>query len=94
MFPDCLVFEYSDVLRVSDEKRDRPDPTNVSVGAGSDPLPLYERIVAALGPRGRGIVAIRGVPGVENLRSQLLPFARQLAALPKSELFSVLKVGT
>eukprot|EP00756_Hemistasia_phaeocysticola_P042229 Hpha_TRINITY_DN16958_c1_g2::TRINITY_DN16958_c1_g2_i1::g.55036::m.55036 len=53
---------------------------------------LAERIERAFGdsPSALGIMAVTGVPGLPELRSRLLPMARQVAQLPPKELESVI----
>ncbi|BBN10901.1 hypothetical protein MPTK1_5g07400 [Marchantia polymorpha subsp. ruderalis] len=40
------------------------------------------RIAQCLGPTGPGLLAVRGVPGVAELRKKLLPLAKELALMP------------
>ena len=88
MIPDCYTFEFSEIVEALFPQEARYE----SEGLGINSSHVCQKLVAALGPSGLGIVAIRGVPGVEELRAQLLPLASQLAAFPKSELLTVLKV--
>jgi hypothetical protein len=48
-----------------------------------------ERIEKAYGKDGLGIVAVTGVPQYQEFRSQLLPLAQKLAALPKEDLAAI-----
>ena len=90
MIPECFIFEFSEIVEALSHPQGRPQ--YMSDGLGSNASQVCQKMFAALGPCGLGIVAIRGAPGVEELRAQLLPLAPQLAALPKSELLKILKV--
>ncbi|KAG6545791.1 hypothetical protein Mapa_012752 [Marchantia paleacea] len=43
---------------------------------------MARRIVQCLGPTGPGLLAVRGVSGVAELRKKLLPLAKELALMP------------
>lgn len=53
---------------------------------------IVNSIMEALGPNGPGLLAITGVPNSSNLRSHLLPLARNLALLHRETRKLVLKV--
>jgi hypothetical protein len=52
---------------------------------------LVAAIMEALGPRGRGFVAVRGVPHFRELRDKLLPLAKEIALMPEAQLPSFLR---
>jgi hypothetical protein len=54
---------------------------------------LVVTIMEALGPRGRGFVAVRGVPQFRELRDKLLPLAKEIALMSEAQLPSFLKVS-
>ncbi|XP_002974660.2 uncharacterized protein LOC9636892 [Selaginella moellendorffii] len=61
----------------------------VMLEAAASDVGVRERVVRALG--GAGMIAVRNVPGLEYLRSVLLPQARTLALMPDLDRKSVLK---
>lgn len=53
---------------------------------------IVDSIMEALGPTGPGLLAVTNVPNASNLRSHLLPLARNLALLDRESRKLVLKV--
>ncbi|KAL3702322.1 hypothetical protein R1sor_020344 [Riccia sorocarpa] len=54
---------------------------------------LAENVLSILGPAGPGLLAVRNVPGVAELRKRLLPMAQKLALMPDELRRDVLKVA-
>jgi hypothetical protein len=53
---------------------------------------LAQACMRALGPKGEGVVAVRGMKDYESLRGRLLQLAHKLALLPHAERLKILKV--
>jgi hypothetical protein len=54
---------------------------------------LAQACMRALGPKGEGVVAVRGMKDYESLRGRLLQLAHKLALLPHAQRLKILKVG-
>lgn len=53
---------------------------------------LAQACMRALGPKGEGVVAVRGMKDYESLRGRLLQLAHKLALLPHAQRLKILKV--
>ncbi|GAB4830417.1 hypothetical protein Ancab_020053 [Ancistrocladus abbreviatus] len=85
-----LELHYSDLLSLSSD--DFLLSLSSSSRAESERLEaLTTAIIENLGPNGPGLLAITGVPNASNLRSILLPLARDLALLDNDDRKRILK---
>ena len=75
-----VTVEYEDL--VSFDPRNRGSSST----SGNDTRRLVEQIGQAFGPTGLGILAVRGVPGLESKRQALLPLAARLPTLAEDDL--------
>lgn len=83
-----VVLDYSNLL----EAAAGIATTGAVVAAvNDDHNHLVAAIMEALGPRGRGFVAVRGVPQFRELRDKLLPLAKEIALMPEAQLHSFLR---
>jgi hypothetical protein len=82
-----VVLDYSNLLEAA------AGIATAGAVVNDDHNHLVAAIMEALGPRGRGFVAVRGVPQFRELRDKLLPLAKEIALMPEAQLPSFLRVS-
>ncbi len=85
-----VVLDYSNLLEAA---AGIATAGAVAAAVNDDHNHLVAAIMEALGPRGRGFVAVRGVPQFRELRDKLLPLAKEIALMPEAQLHSFLRVS-
>jgi hypothetical protein len=85
-----VVLDYSNLLEAA---AGIATAGGVAAPVNDDHNHLVAVIMEALGPRGRGFVAVRGVPQFRELRDKLLPLAKEIALMPEAQLPSFLRVS-
>jgi hypothetical protein len=85
-----VVLDYSNLLEAA---AGIATAGAVVAAVNDDHNHLVAAIMEALGPRGRGFVAVRGVPQFRELRDKLLPLAKEIALMPEAQLHSFLRVS-
>jgi hypothetical protein len=83
-----VVLDYSNLLEAA---AGIATAGAVVAAVNDDHNHLVAAIMEALGPRGRGFVAVRGVPQFRELRDKLLPLAKEIALMPEAQLPSFLR---
>ncbi|CAK9253714.1 unnamed protein product [Sphagnum jensenii] len=83
-----VVLDYSNLLEAA---AGIATAGAVVAAVNDDHNHLVAAIMEVLGPRGRGFVAVRGVPQFRELRDKLLPLAKEIALMPEAQLHSFLR---
>ena len=76
---NIVTLHYEDLLKFSKESPGSKEDEDIRQR-------LINDVACAYGSDGLGILAVKGVPGLQELRDRLLPMAAQIPALPKEDL--------
>jgi hypothetical protein len=85
-----VVLDYSNLLEAT---AGIATTRTVAAAVNADHNHLLVAIMEALGSRGQGFVAVRGMPQFRELRDKLLPLAKEIALMPEKQLPSFLRVS-